>query len=65
MTPAERSDRLVFIFPGFEALRYIWSISSVFRLNNERSRLKATQHIRSNLQSVGVLSFPKKKTYQK
>jgi hypothetical protein len=35
------------------------------QLANERSRLKATQHIRSNLQSVGVLSFPKKKNLSK
>jgi hypothetical protein len=30
-------------------------------LNNERSRLKATQHIQSNLQRLGSLSLPKKK----
>jgi len=34
-------------------------------LNNERSRLKATQHIRSNLQRHGAPSHPKKKMSKK
>jgi hypothetical protein len=34
-------------------------------LNNELSRLKATQHIQSNLQHLGVPALPKKKSSSK